>query len=364
MHKPSSIWPRILLFFGFAMACGNAVANHHLWQVHSVFSNAEGTVQYVQLRNEASGETALSGKTLQARNAAGVVTNTFTFNRNLTGETANRFLLLATPGFAALAGGIEPDFELPAGFVPTGGGSINFAGLNTLTYTAADLPKNGKQARSSGGLIPSNPQNFSQQQAQIAIAPVAFYEPGTQTVRLPVLKIGTEVYDVVLNVITATPIQLRLASFYIYNGSVLTDANAASFAAGVLTVPKVRVGADVLGSTLDLINANNFTFGNLRFIDGNTPDPLPENPGGPDQQQLAESVQRGNTLYSQHCAICHCGSGAGGCSSASPSVLSTVVTHDVLSQYIDIAMPPGTPGVCTGQCADDIANYIIEVLRP
>lgn len=364
MNRLLPAWPGMLL--GLCFSLMGAAANAD-WQVHSVFSTAEGTVQYVQLYNPAGGEPALSGRVLTVRNAAGSVTATHTFNRNLTGTTADRFLLLATPGFAALPGGIEPDFEIPAGFVQQNGGSITFAGLSSLAYSAADLPKNGRQARSQGGLIPSNPQNQIQQQAQIAIPAVAYYEAASQSVRLPVVTVGGTIYDVVLNLVSAAPIQLRLGAFYAYNGTVLTDTTSSRFVGTVLTVPRITVGADTLGSELDLVNAADFTFGNLRFL---APVPLPDQPTplpDPDPEpdpQLAQSIQRGSSLYGQQCAICHCSSGAGFCSGGAPPVFGNLATHDALSEYIDIAMPQGSPSLCTGQCADDIANYILEALQP
>lgn len=90
-------------------------AAFHLWQVKEVFSNHDGTVQFIELFNSNSGEQFVSGTTLRA-NSAGVIKN-FTIPSHLTvpaGQTtAGKHMLIATPGFADLAGGVTPNFTLP-----------------------------------------------------------------------------------------------------------------------------------------------------------------------------------------------------------------------------------------------------------
>jgi hypothetical protein len=84
------------------------------------------------------------------------ITNTFTIpNVSLPGNTLNQFLLFGTSGIQA-AGGPQPDFTLPNGFLFTAGGSINFFGSNSNTYPA--LPTNGLASYNwlTGGVITTN----------------------------------------------------------------------------------------------------------------------------------------------------------------------------------------------------------------
>jgi hypothetical protein len=132
-------------------------ATHHLWRFTQLFSNASGGVQFVQLQNNTSdtGETLVSGFTITSGG------NTFTFGSNLTGSTANKWILLATSNFASLPGGVMPDYVIPAGFLATGGGSLNYAsGTDTWNYGA--VPVDGVRSLMRDGSEPPNsPINFA-----------------------------------------------------------------------------------------------------------------------------------------------------------------------------------------------------------
>jgi hypothetical protein len=87
----------------------------HTWDVWEVFSNADGTVQFVEIR-EANGtnfETGIGGHTILA-NPSGT---SFTIPTNVASPTANKSYLIATPAFAALPGAPTPDAIKPAGFL-------------------------------------------------------------------------------------------------------------------------------------------------------------------------------------------------------------------------------------------------------
>src|SRR5512141_2429586 len=103
-----------VLAAALAFASG-AGASFHLFRIEQIFSNADGTVQFVVLHESsgANGEQFLGGRQLKATQAG--VTNTFTFPRDLpSSATAGRSVLIATHGFAAL-GIVTPDYEIPNG---------------------------------------------------------------------------------------------------------------------------------------------------------------------------------------------------------------------------------------------------------
>jgi hypothetical protein len=118
----------------------------HLWKVKEVFTNGDGSVQFIELVNSSStGEHFIAGHFIRST-ADGVPTN-FTIPSNLPNppNTANRHVLFATPGFAALAG-VTPNYTIPTGFINPNATNytIAFDTLDTdFTFTSALLPKNG-----------------------------------------------------------------------------------------------------------------------------------------------------------------------------------------------------------------------------
>ena len=134
-------------------------AAFHLWDIKEIFSNQDGTVQFIELFTTASGETDLDNHVLTANSDGNVVT--FTLDHGVAFPTTNKHLLFATAGFAALAGGVAPDFTpLPANFFNPNAASIsiNFASVDTVTFAGSALPKNG--VNSLTDQTPSGAQNL------------------------------------------------------------------------------------------------------------------------------------------------------------------------------------------------------------
>src|SRR2546425_2689000 len=81
-----------------------AQAAFHLFRIAEVYSNADGSVQYVVIREAtgSNGENFWAGLQIRTTNAAGVI-KTFTVPSNLpSSSTASRSVLIATAGFASL----------------------------------------------------------------------------------------------------------------------------------------------------------------------------------------------------------------------------------------------------------------------
>jgi hypothetical protein len=111
--------------------------------VWEVFSNADGTVQFVEIKETHGGtlETGLGGHTMIAH-PSGLSRSM----QNVTGNTAFTFYLLATSAFAALPGAPTPDITLPAGaklFQNTSDTSMEYSFTNTASWTVASLPTDG-----------------------------------------------------------------------------------------------------------------------------------------------------------------------------------------------------------------------------
>lgn len=160
-----------LVLVCLALCTPFAQASFHEFRIEQVYSNADGTVQFVVM-HEASGsdgENFWAGQQLRVTDTFGA-TRQITFPTNLpSSSTANARVLIATPGFAAL-GLVTSDFSIPAGFLPTGGGTLNYAGVNQITFAA--LPTDGVLAlMASGGTTRNLATNFARASASVGAAP-------------------------------------------------------------------------------------------------------------------------------------------------------------------------------------------------
>jgi len=159
-----------------ASAALAASASFHTFQVDQIFSNADGTIQYVVLHEfqGANGENMLSGHSISV--TQGAVSNTYTFPMDLPGgecdaymctlaPTANRRVLIATQGFAALKL-VTPDYVVPNGFLLLGKATINYAGYDFVTYSG--LPTDGVSAMTrTGAIVPNLATNYAGQSASV-----------------------------------------------------------------------------------------------------------------------------------------------------------------------------------------------------
>ena len=140
-----------------AMAWTHANATFHLFQISELYSNADGSVQFVELTALASGQEFVGGHTITA--SQGSTVHSYTLPTNLPGDTAGKRFLIATQGFAAL-GVVTPDYVVPNGFFPLGNGTVNWADADIWNYTG--LPSDGDMALlRSGGTASNSAQNFA-----------------------------------------------------------------------------------------------------------------------------------------------------------------------------------------------------------
>ena len=160
-----------------AFACAlPAHAAFHTFRIVEVYSNADGSLQYVMLREAtgSNGENQWNGLTLETTNAAGVKKQ-FRFPSNLpSSSTSSRSVLVATAGFAAQ--GIAPDYTIPDRFVPTDGGKVDYAsGTDEANLPA--LPVDGATAvtRTGAPTVPA-PRNFANATLTVTAAPVTSVE--------------------------------------------------------------------------------------------------------------------------------------------------------------------------------------------
>lgn len=168
----------VLLVVVLVLAVDNARAANHLWHISEVYSNADGTVQFVEMHNDFDGEGFLGGLTLEASNADATDSHTFTFPTGVPNPfaTADKYVLIATAGFGSLPGGVTPDFTLPANFLFINGGSLEYpAAADSITYAA--LPTDGTTSLTRNltthDLNPAvnSPTNFAGQSGSVVPEP-------------------------------------------------------------------------------------------------------------------------------------------------------------------------------------------------
>ena len=154
-----------------ALTVPAARAGAHTWDVWEVFSNADGSVQFVELHEADGGpsEVGIGGHMITS-NPSG---KSYTIQHSLpTGSpTAFRSYLIATPGFAALPGAPVPDEVTAPGVVLVGltDTSTAYVAFDTATWAAGLLPLDGvhslqRPAKGAAPVVSDNsPTNYSTQ---------------------------------------------------------------------------------------------------------------------------------------------------------------------------------------------------------
>jgi hypothetical protein len=154
----------LVIWFAVAVLISPVQGAFHLWQVKEVFSNADGSVQFIEMFDSFGGETFVGGTTLKANSDGNI--KTFTFPSNLTHTTPGS-LLIATTGFGSLPGAVTPDFTFNQSTTAISGSFFNpnatnltftFSGSgDSMSFTGASLPKNGINSLTDAGAVGAPP---------------------------------------------------------------------------------------------------------------------------------------------------------------------------------------------------------------
>ncbi len=151
-----------------------AYATFHLFRIDQVYSNADGSVQYVVMREStgSNGENLWAGNPLSTTSTSGTKQQ-FTFPADLpSSATASKSVLIATSGFNALVG-FAPDYVIPNGFIPLTGGILSYVN-GTDQITLPVLPTDGATAIDRNGThVSATPKNFAGNTATLTAPPPA-----------------------------------------------------------------------------------------------------------------------------------------------------------------------------------------------
>jgi hypothetical protein len=175
-------WIRAALRASSAAALLAAAPVDAAFVVDQLFSNADGTIQFVVLR-ETSGQDDLqhfAGQSLTV--TSGGRARTLTFPTDLgSADTSRRSVLIATRGYADAArndpqfAAVPPDYVMDTRFLSTAGGTIAF-GADAYAYPA--LPSDGFSAvyRTGETIRDNRAQNFTGANFSVPISRVTAVE--------------------------------------------------------------------------------------------------------------------------------------------------------------------------------------------
>jgi glucose/arabinose dehydrogenase len=185
-----------------AMSVNQAQALVHLWDIHEIFSNDDGTIQFIEMFNNTSftGEGALSFTSFTTN------ANVYNFPSNLVGNTAFKKFLMATSGFAALPGAPTPDYIIPDNFFNVNGDTLTFVGgPDVVTFGPGVLPTDGVLSMDDNLTTGINsPTNFAGVTAKVVV-PLA--DPIPETIQKGTIEIELQTIAVGL----AAPVHLTHA---------------------------------------------------------------------------------------------------------------------------------------------------------
>jgi hypothetical protein len=158
---------RYLILATLLAAAPAARATFHIVTIDEIYSNADGSVQYMVLLGRADQQNELSGHAIVTVSPGGP-TN-FVFPNNIHSSATNgKRILVATQGFAAL-NLVTPDYTVPNGFFPLASATVNYAGADQWSYAA--LPTDGANALFANGMTgPNLATNFAGVSASVTPA--------------------------------------------------------------------------------------------------------------------------------------------------------------------------------------------------
>jgi hypothetical protein len=169
VSRIESLLVAVILSVAWLLVPAASLAGIHTWDVREVFSNADGTIQFVELW-EADGGSSETGV------GNGSVSSNTQFlsigNGPVAPPTTHKFYLLGTAAFAALPGAPTPDKIIPAGNVPffnTGGDTVAFVGFDSWNF--GTVPTNGISSLDRiSGVGVNSPTNYAGQTGSVDLS--------------------------------------------------------------------------------------------------------------------------------------------------------------------------------------------------
>jgi hypothetical protein len=144
------------------------------WRFSEVFSNADGTVQFIEIQSLGADEGQAIGGGIRSLSTG----HSISLTQDLVGSTLNKKLLFATAGFGSLPGAVAPDFPttpLAANFFNPNGdtltlfhhGETHHGDIASRTFSS--VPTDGVQSLNFpfSNFATNSPTNFAGQSGSI-----------------------------------------------------------------------------------------------------------------------------------------------------------------------------------------------------
>jgi hypothetical protein len=175
-----------------------ANAGHHQWIISELYSNPDGTIQFVELLGTANNEQGIGPFTV---NTFGSIPTSVPLAPNLpSSATAGKYVLIGTAGYATLAaaqGAPAPDRVLPNNFLEIAADTVRYAGLAGTDIVYTNLPSGGVDSldlENPSGTV-NTPQNFAGATGSIDATPDAVPAiGGVPQILLGLLIVGSGAY--------------------------------------------------------------------------------------------------------------------------------------------------------------------------
>lgn len=143
-------------------------ATFHITDFVEIFSNEDGTIQYIEMQMESDLQHEFQGEQLTSN------ANTYIFTHDLPStDTRFRSVLIATQGFADLPNVPAPDYIIPNNFFDTKGDSIELVlgQFGAFVFGQGDLPTDGVTAlKKNLSTVTNSPENFAGNTASIDVS--------------------------------------------------------------------------------------------------------------------------------------------------------------------------------------------------
>jgi hypothetical protein len=151
-----------------AFTASVATAGIHTWDVKEVFSNASGTIQYIELI-----ERQLTGGAEVGVGSSSITSGTKSHSWSgipIATPTAQRSFLIASQSFDDLPGSPTPDVIIPSNKMPffnPAGDTISF-NVTTDSWTFGAVPTNGQSSLDrDSGVGGNTPKNYAGTQGSV-----------------------------------------------------------------------------------------------------------------------------------------------------------------------------------------------------
>ena len=157
----------ITIFGSMIFLPAEVFGTFHFWDINEIFSNSDGTNQFIELTTSSNGQEFLSGHTISADSDGDL--KTYTWTSDSPSPTANAKILLATSSMAAVPGFPTPDFIISDNFfVPTAETLIfNFGESSDIVILNGGIPIGGiTSVDDSGAEQTATPTNFAGETAK------------------------------------------------------------------------------------------------------------------------------------------------------------------------------------------------------